>query len=449
MTQLHLPPQNREAERAVLGGILRDPEVLSDVLAVLQPNAMYHDHHRRILAAITDLAGRGEPIDLVLLYDSLRKSKQLEDVGGQAYLVELWEAVPTGANATYHAQLVRDAALLRSLIHSANELLRDAHSPTMAADELLAQAERKLFALNADAGAGAEPRRVGDVARESLAAIDDRISSGESLAGLSTGYPDLDRVTGGLRGGELIVLGARPSLGKTALSLNITERAAEAGNPVLFFSLEMPARDITDRLLSMRSGVPMSKMSRARDLRPDDIDALSAAGGAGGLGGLPLHIEDAPDATAARVAAVARRACRRSGVRLIVVDYLGLLRPENPKDNKTLQIGTLALRMKQMARSLDVPVILLSQLNRELEHANRRPRLADLRESGDIEAHADRVFLLHREQNLPTDDPVWPVDLIIAKNRNGPTGDVRLMYRRPVLRFENAAIGSYPRTASA
>jgi replicative DNA helicase len=211
---------------------------------------------------------------------------------------------------------------------------------------------------------------------------------------------------------------------------------------VLFFSMEMPARQIAQRLLAMGSNVPMHRMARPRDLQPEDLDALVGTMSAEGtVGRMPLHILDTPDLTPARIAAVSRRACRRLKVKLIVVDYLGLMRPENPRDNRAQQVGNMALRMKQMARALGVPVLLLAQLNRELEQANRRPRLSDLRESGEIEQHADRVLFLHRQQNLPGGDPVWPVELIVAKNRNGPTGDMNLSYVRPVLRFESAAVG--------
>jgi replicative DNA helicase len=354
------------------------------------------------------------------------------------YLTELWEAAPTGASAIHHAKLVRDAFLLRAIIHAANELLRDAYSPTMPAEELLALAERKLFELSTSAVSARAVRQIGAVVSEVLSSIDGRIADGAALVGLSSGFPDLDVAIGGFRPGELIVVGARPSLGKTALSLNIAERVAAGGASVLFFSLEMPAEDIATRLLAMQSSVPMHRMSRPRELRDDDFGAIAQA--ASGMGAMPLYIDDLGDQTAARLASVSRQTCRRHATRLIVIDYLQLMRPENPRDNRNQQVGTLALRVKQMARSLSVPVILLSQLNRELETAARRPRLSDLRESGDIEAHADRVILLHREPNLSHDDPVWPVELLIAKNRNGPIGDVRLRYRRPVLRFESDVI---------
>jgi len=440
MNPLTVPPSNVEAERGVLGGILRDPDTLPSVQEHVVVESFYFDAHQKIFRALCELGAKNQPIDLVLLSDKLRKNKHLEDVGGSEYLVEMWDSVPTGANVSYHAKLVRDAALFRSLIRAANEILRDAYSPASSADELIALAERRLFAIAADLSEDTEPRSVGDIARERLNALDERIASGDALSGLSTGYEDLDRFIGGLRPGELIVLGARLSLGKTAMSLNIAERVASSGVPTLFFSLEQSADDITDRMLSMESGVPMHRMSRPRDLDRDDIDALFNATHTG-LAGMPLYIEDTPHLSAARVAAISRRQCRRRGVRLIVVDYLALLQPENMKDNQTLRIGTLALRMKNMARALNVPTILLCQLNREVEGANRAPRLSDLRDSGEIEQHADRVLLLHREPNLSPDDPIWPIEAIVAKNRNGPIGSVRLAYRRPCLRFENMAIG--------
>lgn len=435
------PPHNRDAERAVLGAIFRDPDVLADVRGVLRAEDFYFDAHRKIFGAVCDLETAGRPVELVAAFDALRTRNELADAGGTEYLVEIWEAVPTGANAGFHAQLVRDAALVRALIRATNEILRDAYSPTMPADEMLAAAERKLFALGAAVTGGAdEPRPVGDLVREFMSDLDARIASGGGRSGLSSGYPDIDTVTGGFGPGELTVLGARPSVGKTALVLNILERIAGVGTPALFFSLEMPGPQIAARLLAMRSGVPMSRMTCPRDLRRDDIDAVFRAGDVTGLGGMPLYVADKPDLSAAQVAAVARRQVRRNGVRIIGIDYLGLMRPENPHENKTQQIGTLALRAKQMARALEVPVILLSQLNRESEGQARRPRLSDLRESGDIEAHADRVILLHRDPALSMESAIWPIDLLIAKNRNGPIGDVRLAYRRPVMRFENAAI---------
>lgn len=436
-----LPPHDRDAERSLLGGILRDPEVLPYVQSRLSADAFYFDHHQRIFRALTDLANANAPVDLVTLFDRLRLDKALEDTGGHAYLAELWEAVPTGASAEYHAKIVRDAAAVRSLIHAANEILRDAYDRVQPADELLAAAERKVMAIaDNTATAGDTIRTAPEVLNAALERIDQRAASGNRLSGLATGYPDLDDLLGGLRPGELVVVGARPSVGKTALCLNLAVNVATAKEPVLFFSLEMPESEIGGRLLAMGSGVPMHRFTRATHIRPDEAGRLAAVAASDSLGGCPIYLDDTSDQPAARVAAQTRRACRRYGVRLVVVDYLQLMRPENPRDNRTQQVGTLALRMKHLARDCGVPVVLLSQLNREVEHrGGSRPRLADLRESGDIEAHADRVLLLHREPDQPEDAEIWPIDVIVAKNRNGPIGDVRLAYRRPVLRFENYA----------
>lgn len=437
-----MPPHNPDAERGVIGGVLRDPQVLPDVLAVVRAESFYSDAHQKLFAAIASLADESAPVDLVSVCDRLRARNWLADAGGLEYVADLWHAVPTGANVAYHAGLVRDCALLRGLIHAANEILRDAYDRVGPAEEVVALAERKLYALAAESRGGArEARWIGDVVRACLEEMDARVESGSTLGGLATGYPDLDHALGGLRPGELCVIGARPSLGKTALAVNLLANVAGGGVPVLLVSLEMPASEIGSRLLSMGSRVPMHKLSRPATLTAGEVTAVAAAASPSGVGGSPFFVDDTPDQTAAAVASLARREVRRSGVQLVAVDYLGLMRPENPRDNRTQQVGTLALRMKNMARDLGVPVLLLSQLNRELEHAGRRPRLSDLRESGDVEAHADRVLLLHREGDLPKDQPVWPVDVIVAKNRNGPTGDVPLAYRRPTMRFESAARG--------
>jgi len=434
MSGLPQPPNDRDAERALLGGILRDPDTLAETLATIRTETFYYHHHQRIFTALVNIAGRGDPIDLVSLNAELTANHDLADIGGTNYLVELWEAVPTAANGRYYAKLIREAATYRQLIHWAQEAIGECYSHSMPLDETLAGLERKLFALSATGDA--EPRLAGEIMLESLAALDNRIASGETLSGLSTGYPDLDYVLGGLRPGELVVIGARPSIGKSAKSLCIADKVARRGDPALFFSLEMPANMVADRLLSMGSGVSMHRMTRPRDLQPKDIDNLYNAG-AGENSKLPLYVDDTSDSSAARILSVAQKMVRRKGVKVVVVDYLQLMRPENPKDNKTNQIGTLALRMKHLARTLNVNVILLSQLNREVEGQNRRPRLSDLRDSGEIEQHADSVLLLHRDPALNMTDDVWPIEVIVAKNRNGPIGDVTLSYRRPCLRFEN------------
>lgn len=431
-----LPPHDLTAERGVLGGILRDPETLDTVRAVLSADSFFLYAHQRIFRAMCEVANDGRPVDLVTLHDWLRRNKDVDDVGGPPYLAELYESTPTGANAHYHAKIVHDTASLRALIHTANEILRDAYNGAAPADELVAQAERRVFDLSEAAAGARELRGAADMLRDGLARIDERIDAGGRLGGLPTGYHDLDYLLGGLRPGQLVIVAARPSGGKTALGLNIAVNNAAVGTPVLFFSLEMPEAEIADRMLSMHSGVPMARFTRGGKLTPDDVQALAEAGSPAGFGGCALYVEDNPDQTAAHIAGACRRAVRKYGVQLVVIDYVGLLAGDDPKENANQRVGRAALAIKKAARSCNVPVILLAQLNRAVEdRPDKRPRLSDLRDSGELEQHADTVLML-ATPDQPPEHEVWNVEVIVAKNRNGPRGDVTLAYHRPVMRFE-------------
>jgi replicative DNA helicase len=430
-----LPPFNRDAERGVLGGILRDPDALHDVRAALRPQEFYFDAHGTIYRAMCDIADRAVPIDLVTLRERLVAARAFEDIGGTPYLADLWDAVPTAANVEYHAKIVRETATVRGLIHASNEILRDAYDRVGSADELVASAERKFFDLSAN-GDGDDLIGAADLARDALHAIDERASR-DGPDGLLTGFADLDQVFSGMRAGQLIVIGARPSVGKTAMALGIASENAAAGHGVLFASLEMPAGELTDRVLSIRSGVGLRPIREGR-LSEDQADAVNRA--AQRFGREPFFVTDAPDITAARLASMVRRGVRRRGLKLVIVDYLQLIRPENDRDPRHLQVGTLARRLKQLARTCGVPVVLLCQLNRESENRpGGKPRLSDLRESGEIEQHADIVVLLHRHEEQPANAAVWSVDAVVAKNRNGPVAEVPLAYRRVLARYENAA----------
>ncbi|VTT97955.1 replicative dna helicase : Replicative DNA helicase OS=Singulisphaera acidiphila (strain ATCC BAA-1392 / DSM 18658 / VKM B-2454 / MOB10) GN=Sinac_0836 PE=4 SV=1: DnaB: DnaB_C [Gemmataceae bacterium] len=430
-----LPPFNREAERGDLGGIFRDPSVLHDVQAMLRPESFYFHAHCAIFRAMCGLAAEGKPIDLVTVHERLVVAKEAENVGGAPYLADLWDAVPTSANAEYHAKIVRDTAAVRGLIHAANETLRDAYDRTGSVDELIASAERKLFDLSAT-GNESDLLDAAALAADALGAIDDRASR-DGPDGLPVGFRELDDALAGLKGGQLIVIGARPGCGKTALGLAVAESNAATGNAVLFASLEMGNRELMNRVFAMRSGVPLRTIASGK-LNGDQAEAVTKSGQE--FAKQPFFLVTVPDLSAARLAAIVRRGIRRRGVKLVVVDYLQLLKPENERDPRHLQVGTLARRLKQLARTCDVPVILLAQLNREVENrADGKPRLADLRESGEIEAHADAVLLLHARPNQDANAAVWTTDVIIAKNRNGPVAEVALSYRRPLTRFEDYA----------
>ncbi|WP_439627548.1 replicative DNA helicase [Gemmata sp.] len=435
-----IPPQDLAAERAVVGGVLRDPDAFHDVAAAIGPGSFYLRAHQVLFEAMIALAGAGRPIDLVTLHDHLRAVGHGAEVGGAGYLAEVWDAVPTGANTVYHAGIVREKAALRSAVHVANELIRAAHADENAA-EVISRAAAQLSDANELALGGSDRIvAVPDAVRAALQRIDDRVT-GTGKPELGTGFVDLDDLLGGLRGGQMVVVGARPGGGKTALAACLAANAAMQGTPVLFFSMEMPASQIGERFLAMGSGVPLNRIVRDRHLAPEDYERLAAVAAPGGLGTVPVYVDDAPGQTAARLVAATRREVRRRGVGLVVIDYLQLMRPENPGENRTQQVGLMSRRVKHLARSCDVPVVCLCQLNRGVENrgADAKPRLADIRESGDIEADADVVLLLHPQPDQPKANDVWLIDVGIAKQRNGPVGDVTLAYRRSCVRFENAA----------
>ncbi len=440
-----LPPQNRDAERGVLGGILRDPDTLPSVQQVIVADNFYFDAHRKIYQAICDLANEGQPVDLVLLFDKLRKNKQLEDVGGKEYLVDLWESVPTGANAEYHAQLVREAAMIRGLIHASNEILRDAYDRTQSADELVAQAERRIMDI-AKAGIVGETKPLTEIITEAYQRIDARVGKENlSISGISTGYVDLDNITAGLQNSELIIIAARPSVGKTAFALNIvrniiTEGLASGHSPViLFFSLEMARIELAERLLCCQSRVDSHKVRKGH-LSADDIQKLMDAGDV--LRRAKLYIDDTPSRTMIQIAASARRLDKKhekdGGLKLVVIDYLQLIEPENRRDPRQEQVAQISRRLKFLARELGIPVIALAQVNRASEERqDHKPRLSDLRESGSIEQDADTVLMLHRPGKFDGAQEDNILEVIIAKQRNGPTGEITLTWLKEYNRYEN------------
>ncbi|MDB5312075.1 MAG: dnaB [Gemmataceae bacterium] len=437
-----LPPHDPAVERSLLGGILRDPEMLDAVSGIVQADSFYLDAHQKTFRAIADLAAANKPVDLVLLRDLLQQRRQLEDVGGVAYVVELWEAVPTGANATYHAKIVREAAQSRALIHTANEILRDAYGRVAPAGEMITQAEQKIFALAQGFSDTSDTvPQLKSCLREALNQIDARAAGGVDW--IETGYADLDRLIGGMQPQQLVVVGARPSQGKSALMGGIAVHAAGAGSPVLIYTMEMSRVDIANRVLAMVSGVPMNRFTRDPRLSADDAARLAAVASPDGVGEHPIFIDDSPEPSSASMRSLCRRLVRKCGVRLVVVDYLQMMKVENPREGRPQQVGLMARRLKQMARESGVAVLCLAQLNREVEKRhNQVPQLSDIRESGEVEQHADVVALLHQHPNQPSNAQVWLTDILVRKNRNGPTGDVTLAFRRPIMRFENAAVGA-------
>lgn len=434
-----VPPHDREAELSTLSAMLVDPGCIDDVAATIEANDFYFDGHSKIFAVAIDLLADAKLIDLVTVREELRRRGQLDDVGGDAYLADVFTAVPTSANASRHAGIIREASIRRRLIHTAHEILRDANSGSQPAEELLAEFEAKLF----DIGRGITEANAGPVAAttvmaDALRRIDERQGdSGGRLCGVPTGFELLDDMLGGLRPGTLTLIAARPSIGKSSLAANFLLAGAAAGVPGLFASLEMSREEIGDRLLAMLSSVNLQRITGM--LRLDDAEA-AAINRTSLAKSAAIWIDDRPNQTVARIASTLRRAIRRHGVGLLVVDYLQLADPENSRDPRHLQVGMTATRLKQLARMTKVPVVALAQLNREVENrADGKPRLADLRDSGQLEQDADTVILLHPK---PSDgmSQAQEIDALVEKNRNGPRGIVPLHYRRPNVRFETPSV---------
>jgi replicative DNA helicase len=436
-----LPPQNRDAERSVLGSMLRDNAVINDVVQIVQPEHFYSDAHQKIFLGVVALyQERGQPADLVTLANHLVGQKQIEDVGGYPYLAELWDAAPTAANAEHYAKIVRDKGMVRSLIHAGTEILRDAYDEAMSADELLAGAEKKIFDI-AEKGVAGQTFTLTQILEEAYDRIDQRLQKGHaSVSGLATGFLDLDEKTAGLQNSELIILAARPSVGKTAFALNIARNVViEEGAPAFFVSLEMSRVELAERLLCCHARVDSHKLRKGA-LGSDDMDKLIEAGGV--LRRAKLFIDDSPAQTMTRIAANARRLKLRQKIRLVVIDYLQLIEPENRRDPRQEQVAQVSRRLKFLAKDLQIPVLALAQVNRSSEERqDHRPRLGDLRESGSLEQDADTVMMLHRPELYEPGQHEGTVELIIAKQRNGPVGELNLTYLKQFMRFENFASG--------
>ena len=436
-----LPPQSREAERSVLGSMLRDNAAIDDVVNVVRGDSFYEDAHQKIFNAIVALHNRSHPADLVTLGEELIQLKQVEDIGGLAYLADLWNATPTAANAEYYARIVRDRAVLRNLIHASTEILRDAYDQAQPADEMLGSAERKILEI-AEKGTTGQTLTLEQAINEAYARIDTR-HQGEalSISGLSTGYTDLDEITAGLQNSELILVAARPSVGKTAFALNIVRNiAVDERQPVFFVSLEQSRIEIAERMLCCQARVDSHKL-RKGNLSRDDMDKLVEAGGL--LRDAKLFIDDSPGQPMLRIAANARRLKLRQGLKLVVIDYLQLIEPENRRDPRQEQVAQISRRLKGLAKELEIPVVALAQVNRASEdRQDHKPRLSDLRESGSLEQDADTVMLLHRPDRYEPGQHEGIIEVIVAKQRNGPTGEITLACLKQFMRYEDYNAGT-------
>jgi len=436
-----LPPQSRDAERSVLGSMLRENGVIGDVVQIVREENFYLDAHQKIFKAITSLYDHGSPVDAVMLAELLREQKQIEDIGGYGYLGELWDAAPTAANAEYYARIVRDKALVRHLIHASTEILRDSYDQAMPADELLEMAERKVLDI-AEMGITGQTTTLEQAVNEAYDRLDARHGQDHlAISGLPTGYVDLDEKTAGFQNSELVIVAARPSVGKTAFALNVVRHLiVEDNKPIFFVSLEQSRIELAERLLCCQARVDSHKLRKGH-LSSEEMDRMIEA--AEFLRRAKLFIDDTPALNMLRIAANARRLKLRHQIRAVFVDYLQLIEPDNRRDSRQEQVAAISRRLKHLARELKIPVVALAQVNRSSEdRQDHKPRLADLRESGGIEQDADTVMLLHRPEMYEPGQHEGTVEVMIAKQRNGPTGEITLTYLKQFMRFENFAVES-------
>jgi len=435
-----VPPQNLAAEASVLGGILLENEAINRVLEIITPVDFYRESHRKIFRAMLELTDRSEPADLITLSELLKGKGELEAVGGSAYLASLADQVPTAANIAHYARIIREKAILRQLISSATEIATRGFEEQGNVDEFLDAAEKVIFDI-AEKKIKASFVSVGDMIKDTLKAVERLYERKELVTGVPTGFKDLDKLTAGLQPSELIIVAGRPSMGKTAFALNIAANAAlNAGIGVAVFSLEMAREQLVLRMLCSEARVDNSKV-RAGYLGERDFPKLANA--AGKLHEALIYVDDTPAISVLELRAKTRRLIRDRDkkVGLVIVDYLQLMRGMGNASNREQEISEISRSLKALAKELRVPVIALSQLNRRVEdRGDRRPMMADLRESGAIEQDADVIAFIYRDEVYNTKSSDKGIaEIIVAKQRNGSIGTVNLVFLSEYTRFEDLA----------
>jgi replicative DNA helicase len=426
-SQLRLPPQNIEAEKAVLGSIMLRPGVINEVADILTPDSFYSDKHRIIFKAMLELWGKSEPIDLLSMASKLKEQKRLETIGGKAYLADLTNAVPSSTNAKHYAEIVQKKHTLRNLIEAADSISEISFNEGEEhIDEVLDRAEKQIFAITSTPK-GQKFTHIEDTLPEVWSRLES-LHDSKGLRGIPTGFKDLDSMLSGFQKSDLVILAARPSMGKTTLALDIARKAAVMHNiPVGIFSLEMSIQQLVDRMLAAESKVNAwnlrtGKLSADNDFSKirDSLDRLAKA---------PIYIDDQPANSIMRMRSVARRLKAENGLGLIIVDYLQLMSTSKNYDSMVNQVTEISRSLKSLARELEVPVIALSQLSRAIEARGGKPRLSDLRDSGSIEQDADVVMFIHREDKYKEESEKTNIaEILIEKHRNGPTGKIDLYF---------------------
>ncbi|MAR92531.1 MAG: replicative DNA helicase [Pseudomonadota bacterium] len=441
---IKVPPHSLEAEQSVIGGLMLENRAFDDVSEVVSEVDFYRRDHRLIYRAIAQLSELGKPFDVVTLGESLDNAGSLEDCGGMAYLAHLAKNTPSASNIKAYADIVRERSVLRQMITISSEIAEAAFRPDGRSSlELLDEAERKVFGIAEQGAKQGGPQPIKEVLKATVERIDELFKSDEKLTGIPTGFADLDEKTSGLQKGSLVIVAARPSMGKTSFSMNMAENALiRTGKPVLVFSMEMPADQIVMRMLASLGRIDMSRVNSGK-LEEDDWPRFSSAVSL--LSEQKLFIDDSPGLSPTELRARARRVARDQGeLGLILVDYLQLMQVPG-SENRVNEISEISRSLKGLAKEMDCPVMALSQLNRSLEQRpNKRPVMSDLRESGAIEQDADIIMFIYRDEVYNEDsEDRGTAEIIIGKQRNGPIGTVRLAFLGRYTRFEDLASTAY------
>ncbi len=447
MKNLKVPPHSLEAEQAVLGGVMLDNNAWFNVLEVATPADFYRPQHQLIFEALGFLAEDNQPLDVVTVSTRLQHSGVLEKAGGAIYLAEIAENTPGASNVVAYAKIVRERSTLRQLLGAANRIAESAFNPDgRDTADLVDTAEQEIFRISEGRMTEGGPQKVIPLLTQAVEKIEKLFETRESITGLPTGFHDLDRMTAGLQKSDLVIVAARPSMGKTALSINMAEHAVmtPGEGAVLFFSMEMPADQIIMRMLSSLGRIDQTRM-RTGDLKDDDWPRFTSA--VSQLKDKSLYVDDSPALSPTEVRTRARRTSREAGgLKLIVIDYLQLMRGSSDKqENRTNEISEISRSLKAIAKEMKCPVIALSQLNRSLEsRENKRPVMSDLRESGAIEQDADVILFIYRDEVYhPESEDKGKAELIVSKQRNGPIGGIKLKFTGPLTKFDNLANERY------
>ncbi len=433
-----IPPQNIEAEQSLLGGILLENNAINKVLEVIGENDFYRESHRKIFAGILELYEKNRPADLITVTDLLKNKGLLEEIGGAYYLASLVDNVPSAANIVYYARIVKEKSILRTLINAATDIITEGYNNPSNIDNFLDEAERRIFEISENR---VKPSffHIKELIKESFKFIEKRYERKELITGIPTGFIDIDNLTSGLQPSDLVIIAGRPSMGKTAFSLNIAQNAAIRNNiPVAIFSLEMSKEQLVLRMLSSEAKIEGSRL-RKGFLSERDWTRLTNA--AGLLSEAPIFIDDTPAISILELRAKSRRLKGEHNIKLIILDYLQLMKGPKNVDSREKEISEISRSLKALAKELNIPVIALSQLSRKVEERRgNRPQLADLRESGAIEQDADLILFLYRDEvyNRDTEDS-GIAEVIIGKQRNGPIGIVKLTFLSEYTKFDNLA----------